>query len=1782
MRNLLITTVLALVGMFNATAMTNDGHVLKDLWRKYEDARKADRPQKEAEILAEIKTKALREHLPVDFYDAATEYVNTVQRRDWKQADKLRQDLEAEVRRFDQPLVTFLWMRQWKRSSSDELWAYVKEHKKSFHGSNPALYRGVEVFLNGTLQSFIRNDKEFVLWNLLQSRRYADATQDEIYQELKKELDGSYPGDGALEYYILGRKYALQSQRPALKSALQALQAQYADKALGLYPEADLLVLEKEALDQNKATSLQYQNLRADAQAFETRRKVFRGDEGTLADGCVSVKYILEELDSRDLGLEVDTKTIQVIFKNLYIANLTLRQGKNTVKTWKVVNFTKSYYVQDTVSIDLPELPDGSYTVEAKSGKYTAQDNYTQFTLSLAARQDGNGRSVYVTDYKTGEPLQTATIRLLRGGEEEVASTTLRLNGFTTLPEAFEKQLSGRSYYSLEAVSGDRRSPTLGVSRRNDVKLDDYDDYCNIYLDRGAYNPGDEVKFKAVLFDGSPSKGMKVRVGKGVTVCLKDSEDNVLETKELKTNEWGSVSGSFTIPTGLRGGYFDIEVKGQATKSFRVDEFVLPSFDLTFDPLTELYLPGSEVPVTGTVRSYSGHNLTGANVQIQVTRYGTVVLEQEQELKADNRFAFAFPAKQDGFYEAEVRVTDSTGETLEFHNAYYIDWNLRVRTTLQETLDVNVALNNEKQDYRRYSNGGTYVIGSKQLSAKLQALDAHGNEVPVPVGYELLKADGTVLVQGSLPSGETLEYTLPSSGLYVLKSTVSVRQENGSQVSENQEDKILCTLPEDKGIGPEVKHLFVPGELSIASSRGIEARLGSGSGRIYAVATLFGEGRTVLASRQLVVEDGQIVPVRFGYGESYPDAVRLIVFYFKDGEAERFEREYRRAKDKFTLPLSFTRFQDKAYPGTEYTFTVKTQPGVEVLAAAWDKSIDAIASNYWPMVNTRDYSVEYVPLNSVCGRVEGSGGWLYDGAPRMMASKAANAVMSEGMMMDAVLEREASDGAVEEEVAAAGIVDEEIKARTDFSSALTFQPHLYPKADGTLDFSFRTSDKLSTFYVRVYAHDKTLKNAVCEGEMVVSLPVKVSLAEPRYFYEGDVYEAAVTVSSMADVPVSGVIVFRAGESVQQLPVTVAPKATETRRFHLVVPEIPGQARNEEDGSAALAPGSSSLIPGLTRDLTLKASFVASDFSDAVQVTVPVYPAAQQLTEAHSAVLRDAMSREALLADLRSRFVNVPASEAIVKEITVLDMVKDAIPSHVEPRANDVLSLSEAWYIRLMASRLEIPGQARNEEEGSAALAPGSSTLIPGSTRDLLEKVLACRNSDGGFAWFEGMPSNSIITAVLLERFALLRDRGFEIPDMTQSVKFLDSKQFGTSFPYWCGWVSDAQYMRVRALYPEVAFEVNPVSATDKKRLSQFRKDAKAYLTPSKKDGRGLEGQILAKARRLLTLRSLAASSEGQALAKAWGIGLNSKIEKSIEADVTSLLEYAVEHRDGGWCYPNAVMPWRGLLESEAYAHALLCQLLSDTPHPGSTSPHPGSTSPHPGLDPGSPALIADGIRLWLMLQKETQHWDTEPAFIDAITAILDGSEAVLNTSVLALSASYEAPFEVIQATGNGFTVERKFFREVVEERVYDDKTGPNDRVAQWVPLQPGESVEVGDKIRVEYAIWNAENRSFVKLTAGREASLRPVEQLSGHLGWGLLRPLRSGYSWTFTPNGYRNVKASATEYYFDSYPEESTVLAEEFFVTQAGRFTAPVTVIESLYAPHYRANSAYRPALLSD
>jgi len=1648
---------------------TGDGHQLTSLWKEYNKAYSADRPQKEAEALSKIKAEAMAQHLPVDFYDAATQYVRSVQRRDWKQQDTLRRALAAEVKAFDEPIVTFLWMQEWDGASHASLLAYVNEHPEGFKGCNQPLYRNL-YYLNNGFRHFIRTDREYALWYLRE------------FETLKAEV--RYPGTAILAYTQLQQRTWKEDEQEQKRHAYEEMADKYAGYVFSVYPRAALLQLTFEELQRMKPDSKAYRALYEDAKALEKERSSYVGEDRILVSGCNTPRSLAERLGRSEVWVRFDKDEALILFRNLAKATVTLREGDKTLDFWQAKNPKGSFYVVDTVRIQLPKLPDGSYTLEARNGKIQDTRSYEQHTLSIATCEDSRGRCVYVTDYETGVPLRSVTLKLMKSGKE-VASASLKLDGFTPLPTALTKHLkSSKASWYLVAESGTRKSPSVYLGPAYEPTK--YEDQlrCNIYKDRGAYTPGDTLQFKAIVFNGDPARSLQVVKGRKVKVRLRDDEGEVIESLQLKTNDWGSVSGKFVIPAGRRGGYWALEVEELGSDSFIVDEFVLPTFDLEFDALDKLYLEGDDVTVSGKLVSYSGHRLAGARVHVEVRGSSEKVLDEDVPLEAD-AFKTVFHAGNTGYYEAEVTVTEATGETHNYLQGWFIGDRLRIDVKVKNKADAQlVAADQVISD--------NYVITSRILDLVLCAMNDGGHNAPLPLRYELTTPDGKVVLGGGETLSEKpLSLELPGDGTYLLNVSVSAEKKDGTRVTTDKTLRIICIQPGNRTLTTDAKRVFIAGDLK---GKEIMAHIGSAEGDAWAIVTLYGENRQVLVNQAVRVKDGTLEDIRLPYKNTYPDAVRLQVFYFIHGTAVEYEREYRRESDKYTLPLQFSRFVNKAYPGAKYSFTVKTAPGTEVLVAAWDKSMDAVMANGWQLVNARDFSLERVRVSSSCGHVGSDYYWnnhLEDvqviayGVGRKTKSLASANAVYDDFVMEEVFSIQAE--AIPDPPTAPAPIREE------FASALTFQPQLYPSADGTLDFSFRTSDKLSTYYVRVYAHDKAMHNAMVTDEMVVTLPVKVSLLEPRYLYVGDHYEAAVTVSSVADAPVSGVLSLMAGDRVHQECVEVPAGGTVTKYFPVdVTPTSP----------APTSPSS----PAPTGDLTLTASFKADEFSDAVRVTVPVYPAAQQLTEAHSAVLLDGMDREALLADLRSRFVNVPASAATLREITVLDMVRDAIPSHVEPAGNDVLSLSEAWYVRNLVSQLKA-----KEDTSSVAV------------KQLQERILACRNADGGFGWFEGMNSSPMITAVLLERFAKLRARGFEVPDMTETVKYLDKNQFDTVKPFWYGWISDAQYVYVRSLYSEVPFTEKAVTAAQKKRFSQFAKDVKAYLVPSKKDGRGLQGQILAKARRLLTLRALLERDGGLSLAKAWSIslGTSARLKASMKADMASLLEYAVQHRDGGWYYPNAVMPWRGLLESEAYAHALLCDLLDS-------------------------AEITDGIRLWLMLQKETQKWDTDPAYVDAITAILDGSEAVLNTKVLALSASYEAPFKEIKAAGNGFTIGRKFLRDGVE-------------------IQPGDEVAVGDKITVQYEIWNGENRSFVKLTAGREASLSPVQQLSGLVSL----------------HGYRHVKASATEYFFDSYPEEKTTVSEEFFVVRAGTFVAPVVTIESLYAPHYRANSSYRPPLVS-
>ena len=1760
----------------NGGQAAKDGLTLTGLWKDYDAAVKADRPKEMLAVLDTIISKAKAGRLHYDFYHAASQRMTVAARRDWKQRDEFNAWLDKEVGEYDEPIVTF--RHRLSKESAASMTDYVLVSKARLQAArNGAFYDdGLDELWTG----LVGDDYEYALWILGVMRR-----SEKAMSLLEEYVGGSYPKSAYLEFRrIVGRSYSYKDEGRAEKTeAMRSFARKYDGRAVSLYAKAVLLKDRFDSLSRVRPSSSadlerSYKSLYADCLEVEKERLSYtKGIDKKIAGKMDDFKSLSQVLDKKEIDISFEKGVVVLKLRNLDKVKVEfVRDAKSARPLIRktIINPDNRFYLQDTVEVRLPVCDDGKYLFKVRNGKVAAKAEWTRQTLSIAHRADSEALRFFVADYLTGEPLEKVDLELVRS-ENTVAvvrDVALGKDGFTPLPEEIVSALKKGAVSYLVAsyrdkdgflhktadhyIYGDAGSTSF-------VEKDASRTYCEVFTDKSAYNPGETVGFKAVLYRGDISRSLQTfGSGAGVKAELVNPEGKTLCDKVLKTNEYGSVAGSFDLPAEDRNGSFQVRITSgdlEVSKWIVVDEFILPTYDLSFDTADRLFIVGDTVEVSGKVFSFSGHPLSSAAVSYSLGRRGGTLASGQLTLEADGSFTVRFATKDDdyygGFLNLTVKVVDSTGETKEFSK--YVP----VLDYFSLVADVTNASAGAVEPSRKDGRGTPCMVSGDKAVVLFGVEDIMRNKMtsPVEVSYSLTDASGEKVVSGNTFTGRTEEIALPKAGLYSLEAESRIVREDGRKVSAKKQVMILRVDDTAVTLDAKVRNFFKPvGDCAdgwLRSGEEIKVQFGAGEGPVWAVVELFGDKRQLLEHKIVyldgkVGETGSVTFLTYNYKEDYPDAVRLMVRYFRDGTCSSFDKEFKRERSTLELPLEFSTFTDKALPGKEYSLTLKSAPGVEAVAAVFDKSSESISPNEWPTVRLSEFGAEMVYVTSSLGGVRGQ--VLYD---EMLIGYAPRQAKVRGLGRNNASERvelmaDSADGGYVESSAApvlmmskAELAEEEVTSqgvavRSDFSSSLAFEPFLRSGADGRMFMKFRTSDKLSTFIVQVWAHTKEMRNACVRREVVVTVPVKVALVEPKYLYKGDKYVLRATVSNSSDKSVAGVAALQTYSSKDYEG--SRPFASRTRG--VTVPA---------GGSVAVE---FEVDPKDHDELGLKVVFAdnAKTFSDGVFVSLPVREARQTLTEAHSAVLTAGADRDALVRRLESEFTGTTSKGAEVKEVDIRRMVLDALPSKVEPTGKDVLSLTEALYVRKVAASL------------------GAKVEVKMSDKALVERIKACLNAGGGFGWFEGFRSSPIVTAVVLERFAKMRDAGIDYGgiDTDSSVKWLDSNQFlhGGVSPRWCGRLSMEEYAYVRSMYSSVPFDVSAQTRNEKSDYSRnfkdFRKEVKDYLLPSAKDGRGLDGQILAKTRRIKTLANLVGNDGGLALASSWGVRFSaaSRMNQSIAADVQSLLEYAVPHVSGGWYYPNAVMPFRGLLASEAYAHSMLCDLLS--------SEYVASAEVTSPTEDVTARQIADGIRLWLMLQKETQKWDVDPAFVDAVNSVLSGSADILATKVVSLTKTYTVPFSRIVAAGNGFSIERHFYKKV------DGGNGKDGRLE----IFPGMKLKVGDRITAEYRIWSQENRSFIRLTAPREAAFRPVDQLSGAYGW-RLNPLSVAGAWSITPQGYRDVKSDRTEYWFDVYPEEKTTVAEDFYITQEGTFSAPVVTIESLYAPHYRANASFGGSL---
>ena len=1601
----LLLTLVLFPACINAVASTpaspcssaktdEDGHVLIKLWQNYAKAEEADKPASAAEALERIKAEARKQHLAWDYYDACNRYVSVRTRSNWKLRDSLQAAFKKEIEDFGEPVAVYFMRRGEAR---EELLKFLKTNKKALKaGRNDQFWKRdwqlSRYKFSEALQPLIKSDWDYCLWSLFP-------------EKLPEEEYKSYPASALVEFARLSEKVAGDEE-------YRAFAAKWQGKAAAMLAEDELLQRRFNALQGSRsglglsatATGLtgkseQFKSLRADCETLVSASNGFKGEEKSIAGCCSNASRLISTLDAQSVTMDIKRSKLSLSLRNLEYVSVRIYRGdvqydgEKAEKLWEYLqrNPICSYYVPDDFLLDLPGLPDGTYTVKCVNGDTSESCLWEKYSISAASRWNGDGLGIWAADYISGEPIESVDVDVLRDGKVYREFKGITLSGITTLPKEAGNLFAmsdSKHRWNLQVRSGERASREVYPLSYRSPDISDRPDemHCTVLTDRSAFQPDETVHFKAIVWQGRYS--LKASSGVNVKAILKDVKGKAIAEKNLVTGQNGSVAGEFPLQRRERLGKYTIEIRKEdkllASRKILVDDFVLPSFDLVFDKLPELRFPLDSVLVRGTVKAYSGHSLAGADISWKVEHNG-MPWASGKIMPRKDRFLLSFP-------------TDST-------------------------------------DSQRWSSG---------YSLSIKVIDA---------------------------TGETMEF----------QKWISV----GSRREPERPPKEFFFEDLEDAFG---------------------TRIVAGSARTWAVAELYGTGN-VLLDRQMLefapaagtASSTAIAPaettLRYDWPDKWPEGLSLIILYFQDGKAHQHTLSRSRENHTLDLPLSFERFLDTTSPGAEYTFNIKTLAGAEVAVAVFDKSTERFMGNVWSSFAGQNRPRPSVYFNAICGQDSGSSSYMpfysLGGNVRLMTKSASvNMVAMDFAAPEAMVE----EAAVSDVAAGAATADEiasDVVIREDFATTLAWEPFLKASSDGTVQFSFTNSDKLSTYYVQIFAHDAAMRNAMLRREMVVTLPVKISLVEPKFLYEGDVWNVRIGLSSSLVGDIDGTL-------------RVALLDGADRR---AASEIAGSVRK------ITVPGGASCnfdlefeVPAGLKNLGVLVSFTPdriASASDGVFVSVPVRKAVQTLTEAHSAVLLPGADRAALETQLRGLFENVDGSVPSLEERDIRQMLLDAIPSELEVPCDNAISLARALYAYSLMTG--ISGAARPAFDRDGAIA----------------KLLACRCDDGGFGWFAGMQSSTIVTAVVLRLL-----HGLGIIDEAAAVHYIDKEYFRSGHSgWWYRGLSIEQYLHTRSFFPGVPF--------NEKTDADFRKAARNYLVPRK--ARGLNGRIAVKARRVQTLDNLLSLEGGEQLASKMGVRLGAakRLRKSLAADVASLVEYAQPHRNGGIYYPNAVMPWRGLLESELDAHCALIAIMDKYGH----------------------SDIADGIRIWIMLQKETQEWKSGSGYLEALAAVLNGPAEVLETKVLALRAEYTVPFESVKDAGNGMSIA------VAAPAVKGAKdAGASGEAEVGAGLQ--EVISIGDRVKVRAMLTSVENRSFVKVTIPFGAGMIPVNQISG-------------YRWGY----YRNVLSDRIELWYEVFPEEKTDIMEEFYATRAGSFQAPVATIVCEYAPHYRANDAWRGRL---
>ncbi|GAK92941.1 hypothetical protein JCM19298_3429 [Nonlabens ulvanivorans] len=597
----------------------------------------------------------------------------------------------------------------------------------------------------------------------------------QIYEDYEKELQSiitSYDTNPAVTeaYYYLALYHQNLSNQVGEEQQYSHRQKaiQLVNKAIDLYPKSYGAALCEQLKSQMYQSSINVQ-----VEDLIIPNRPHRGVVSYSNVEQIDLYYIKVSMDEylRDLRF-ADSLNQEFINKAINSQNIVHKESIQLPKGDDTFSHTYEYVA--------PAIEKGRYVVMAKCN---ANDEFkfahtfiTVTNLTLFKKDSDEGTELLVKNRTSGRAVEGATVKVT----------------FNESTSSFRTDFNGNVVYNVRSIRGNQN---VIISKNGDSLSTNYyayyrdknnsvvdKDLFNVktftYLDRAIYRPGQKVYFKAILLKKKESeKQSSVVHDELLEVYAEDVNGTEIYRTKLKTNEYGSIHGSFEIPLDVLTGEFTLYIDEPDEETafyntvddwedgeinFKVEEYKRPTFEVDFDEITETYKLGDSVTVSGFGKAFLGSNVTNATVTYKVIRsynyarwrsgyYGNnekVILQGETTTDADGVFKIKFLAENDKeadskfkpiySYKIEAEVTDVNGETRTATtkmrvgtNAIQIESQLPYQfTTESNTLKVGVKNLNGQfvngkliVEMRKHPQASHVIIASGLPQAEFQEVD---------------------------------------------------------------------------------------------------------------------------------------------------------------------------------------------------------------------------------------------------------------------------------------------------------------------------------------------------------------------------------------------------------------------------------------------------------------------------------------------------------------------------------------------------------------------------------------------------------------------------------------------------------------------------------------------------------------------------------------------------------------------------------------------------------------------------------------------------------------------------------------------------------------------------------------------------------------------------------------------------------------------------------------------------------------------------------------------------